>query len=74
MTGVQMKRLGRDLLGHKRVVYNYPFQRADCIDVYSDTDWAGDDSDNDPDDVATPDASHVDVGSTFSCDPDGVCG
>ena len=40
----------------------------------SDTDWAGDDSDNDPDDVATPDASHVDVGSTFSCDPDGVCG
>ena len=33
--------LGRFLLGHKRVVYNYPFQRANCIEVYSDTDWAG---------------------------------
>ena len=36
-----LKRLGRYLLGHKRVVYKYPFQRADCIDVYSDTDWSG---------------------------------
>ena len=26
----------RFLLGHKRVVYSYPFQRADGIDVYSD--------------------------------------
>ena len=36
-----LKRLGRYLLGHKRVVYRYPFQRADHIDVYSDTDWSG---------------------------------
>ena len=36
-----LKRLGRYLLGHKRVVYKYPFQRADCIEVYSDTDWSG---------------------------------
>lgn len=33
--------LGRFLLGHKRVVYSYPFQRAEGIDVYSDTDWSG---------------------------------
>ena len=33
-----LKRLGRFLLGHKRVVCSYPFQRADGIDVYSDTD------------------------------------
>ena len=33
-----LKRLGRYLLGHKRMVYCYPFQRASCIDVYSDTD------------------------------------
>ena len=36
-----LKRLGRFLLGHKRVVYSYPFQKADGIDVYSDTDWSG---------------------------------
>jgi len=36
-----LKRLGRYLLGHKRMVYAYPFQRADGIDVYSDTDWSG---------------------------------
>ena len=36
-----LKRLGRFLLGHKRVFYNYPFQRADTIDLYSDTDWSG---------------------------------
>ena len=38
---VALKRLGRYLLGHKRMIYTYPFQRADCIDVYSDTDWSG---------------------------------
>ena len=37
----KLKRLGRYLLGHKRMVYAYPFQRADGIDVYSDTDWSG---------------------------------
>ena len=36
-----MKRLGRYLLGHKRLVWTYPFQRAEGIDVYSDTDWSG---------------------------------
>ena len=36
-----LKRLGRFLLGHRRVIYKYPFQRADGIDVYSDTDWSG---------------------------------
>ena len=36
-----LKRLGRYLPGHKRLVYKYPFQRAENIDVYSDTDWSG---------------------------------
>ena len=36
-----LKRLGRFILGHKRVVYSYAFQRAEGIDVYSDTDWSG---------------------------------
>ena len=36
-----LKRLGRFIIGHKRAVYKYPFQRADHIDVYSDTDWSG---------------------------------
>ena len=36
-----MKRLGRYLLGHKRLVWTYPYQRAEGIDVYSDTDWSG---------------------------------
>ena len=36
-----LERVGRYIVGHKRVVYNYPFQRADCIEVYSGTDWSG---------------------------------
>jgi hypothetical protein len=36
-----MKRLGRYLLGHKRLVRMHPYQRAEGIDVYSDTDWSG---------------------------------
>ena len=36
-----MKRLGRYLLGHKRLVWTYPWQEAEGIDVYSDTDWSG---------------------------------
>ena len=36
-----LKWLGRFLLGHKRVVFSYPFQRAEGVDVYSDTDWSG---------------------------------
>ena len=40
-SNLALKRMGRYLLGHKRVVYRYPFQRADHIDVYSDTDWSG---------------------------------
>lgn len=36
-----MKRLGRFLQSQIRLVYKYPFQNASCVDVYSDTDWAG---------------------------------
>ena len=36
-----LKRMGRYLLGHKRLVYTYPWQTADGIEVYSDTDWSG---------------------------------
>ena len=38
---VAAKRLGRYLLAHKRLVWTYPWQRAEGIDVYSDTDWSG---------------------------------
>jgi hypothetical protein len=36
-----MKRLGRYIIGHKRLVWTYPCQRAGGIDVNSDTDWSG---------------------------------
>ena len=36
-----LTKLGRYLLGHKRLVYTYPWQEASGIDVYSDTDWSG---------------------------------
>ncbi len=36
-----LKRLGRFVAGHKRLVYHYPWQTADRVDTYSDTDWAG---------------------------------
>ena len=36
-----MKRVGRFLEGHRRVIFKYPFQEAEKIDTYSDTDWAG---------------------------------
>mgnify|MGYP000400045265 CR=1 FL=1 len=36
-----MKRLRRYLLVHKRLVWTYPYQRAEGIDVHSDTDWSG---------------------------------
>ena len=36
-----LKRMGRYLLGHKRLVYTYPWQTAEGIEVYSDTDWSG---------------------------------
>ena len=40
--GVQaLKRMGRYLEGHKRMVYEYCFQDAASVEVYSDTDWAG---------------------------------
>ena len=40
--GVQApKRLGRYLDSHRRVVFEYPFQDANKLDIYSDTDWAG---------------------------------
>ena len=36
-----VKLMGRYLSGYKRMVYTYPFQRAQGIDIYSDTDWSG---------------------------------
>ena len=36
-----LKRLGRFLEEHRRVVYKYPWQSATHVDVYADTDWAG---------------------------------
>ena len=36
-----LKRLGRYILKHKRLVYKFPWQCASHVDVYSDTDWAG---------------------------------
>ena len=36
-----LKRLGRYVLKHKRLVYCFPWQTAIHIDVYSDTGWAG---------------------------------
>ena len=36
-----LRRLCRYLVGKPRLVFKYPFQKADSIDTYSDTDWAG---------------------------------
>ena len=36
-----LKRLGGFLETHKRLVFEYPFQQAQKVDVYSDTDWSG---------------------------------
>jgi len=36
-----LKRIGRYLNDRRRLVFHYPFQSADAIHVYSDTDWAG---------------------------------
>ncbi len=36
-----LKRMGRFLEGHQRLVYSYPWQEAEGLEVYSDTDWAG---------------------------------
>ena len=36
-----LKRLGRFVLGHQRLVFRYPWQVASRTDTYSDTDWAG---------------------------------
>ena len=36
-----LKRIGRFLRGSPRLVYTYPQQTAGCVDVYTDTDWAG---------------------------------
>ena len=41
-TGLQgLKRLGRYFEGHKRLIFEYAFQSADRVEIYSDTDWAG---------------------------------
>ena len=36
-----LKMLGRYLEGHKRLVFEYPWQEAKGFEIYSDTDWAG---------------------------------
>ena len=42
-----LRRAGRYFLGHQRMVYMYPWQRAEGIDVYSDTGWSGKSHDQD---------------------------
>ena len=36
-----LKRLGRYVAGHHRLLFLYPWQTASRTDTYSDTDWAG---------------------------------
>ena len=36
-----LKRLGRYVLKHKRIVYKFPWQAVTHIEAYSDMDWAG---------------------------------
>ncbi len=36
-----LKRLGRFLEGRRRLVYKFRWQTVSCVDVYTDTDWAG---------------------------------
>ena len=36
-----LKRVGRYVAAHKRLVFLYPWQQASRTDTYSDTDWAG---------------------------------
>ena len=36
-----LKMMGRYPSGHQSMVYTYPFQRAEGIAIYSDTDWSG---------------------------------
>ena len=36
-----LKRIARFLLGRRRLVFKYGWQRASTLECYSDTDWAG---------------------------------
>ncbi len=36
-----LKRVGRYLEGRRRLVYRFAWQSVSCVDVYTDTDWAG---------------------------------
>ena len=36
-----LKRLCRFLVGRRRMVFKYPWQKASTLECYSDTDWAG---------------------------------
>jgi hypothetical protein len=38
---VALKRLGRYLQGSPCIIFRYPWQSAEKVDAYSDTDWAG---------------------------------
>ena len=35
------KKLGRYVVSHRRLVFQYPWQTVEKIDAYSDTDWSG---------------------------------
>ena len=41
LSQIALKRLSRFVAGRPRLVYLYPWQEADRLDCYSDTDWAG---------------------------------
>ena len=41
LAAAQLKRMVRYLNGRKRLVFCYPFQVAERIECYSDTDWSG---------------------------------
>ena len=41
LANASLKRMCRYLRGRPRMVWKYPYQRADKLEVYTDTDWAG---------------------------------
>ena len=41
LANASLKRMCRYLRGRPRMVWKYPYQRVDKLEVYTDTDWAG---------------------------------
>ena len=41
LANLALKRMARYLKDRPRLVWDYPYQRADRLEVYTDTDWAG---------------------------------